>query len=76
MAYKGMIGFGPGRDAMLTPDRLWYPLIPGIEKLTYSIELDLPEQYSLEYPGIQKGQYWHFGTDEPLGDIILPTKKE
>ncbi len=76
LTYKGMIGFGPGRETMLTPDRLWYPVNPGIEKLTYSIALDLPEQYSLEDPGIQKGQSWHLGTDEPLGAIILPLKKE
>ena len=76
LTYQGTIGFGPEGDTILTPDRLWYPVNPGIKKLTYSMEFDLPEQYGLEYPGIQKGQYWHLDTDEPLGAIVLPLKKE
>jgi hypothetical protein len=72
LTYKGMIGDGPDKGTMLTPDKLWYPVNPGITKLTYSIELDLPEHYSLEEPGIRKGQSWHWGTEKPLGSIVVP----
>jgi hypothetical protein len=76
LTYKGMIGGGTERDAMLKPDRLWYPVNPGIKKLTYSIELDLPEQYRLEKPGVRKGQYWHWGTEKPQGAIAFPPGME
>ena len=72
LTYKGMIGDGPDKGTMLTPDKLWYPVNPGITKLTYSIQLDLPEHYSLEEPGIRKGQSWHWGTEKPLGSIVVP----
>ena len=72
LTYKGMIGDGPDKGTMLTPDKLWYPVNPGITKLTYSIELDLPEHYSLEEPGIRKGQSWHWGTEKPLDSIVVP----
>jgi hypothetical protein len=72
LTFKGMIGDGSDPGAMLTPDRLWYPVNPDIDKLTYSIELELPEQYSLEEPGIQKGQSWHWDTKKPLGSIAVP----
>lgn len=72
LTYKGMIGDGPDKGTMLTPDKLWYPVNPGITKMTYSIELDLPEHYSLEEPGIRKGQSWHWGTEKPLGSIVVP----
>jgi len=72
LTYKGMIGDGPGQGPGLTPDNLWYPVNPGTDKLTYSIELYLPEHYRLEKPGIRKGQRWHWGTKKPLGSIAVP----
>lgn len=72
LTYKGMIGDSPDKGTMLTPDKLWYPVNPGIDKQTYSIELDLPEHYSLEEPWRRKGQSWHWGTKKPHGTLVLP----
>jgi len=72
MTYKGMIGDGPERSVFLTPKKLWYPQNQGIDKLTYSIMLDLPEQYSLEEPWIRKGQSWYWETKNPLASISFP----
>jgi hypothetical protein len=72
LAYKGMIGDGPDRGNLPTPDKLWYPVNSGIDKLTYSIVLDLPEQYSLEEPWTRKGQSWHWGIKKPIAAIALP----
>ncbi len=72
MTYRGMIGDGSDNGAMLTPDMLWYPFTPGIDKMTYSVELDLPEQYSLAEPGFRKGQSWHWGTIKPRPSIVFP----
>ena len=76
LTYKGMIGDSPDEGTMLTPDKLWYPVNSGIDKQTYSIELDLPEHYSLEEPWIRKGQSWHWGTKKPQGTLFLPQGKE
>lgn len=72
LAYRGMIGKVPDRGPVLTPDQLWYPVNPAIDKLTYSIELDLSQQYGLQKPGFRKGQRWHWGTEKPLGSITAP----
>jgi len=72
MTYKGLIGNGPDRGTLLTPDQLWYPVNQGIDKLTYSIVLDLPEQYSMEEPWIRNGQSWQWGTKKPFVTIALP----
>jgi len=76
LTYRGMIGDGPDRGTLLTPDKLWYPVNQGIDKLTYSIELELPGQYHLEEPWIRKGQIWHWGTKKPLAAIFLPQGTE
>ena len=70
MSYKGKIGHG--QDAGLASDKYWYPVNRNIEKLTYSIELGLPEKYRLEAPGTRKGQIWQWGTTEPQGSISVP----
>ena len=72
MTYKGMIGDGPERGVFLTPEKLWYPVNQGIDKLTYSIVLDLPEQYRLEEPWIRKGQSWHWDIKRPSAAIAFP----
>jgi hypothetical protein len=72
MTYEGLIGDGPDRSNLLTPDKLWYPVNRGIDKLTFSIQLDLPEQYRLEEPWIREGQSWHWGTKKPMASIALP----
>ena len=76
MTYKGMIGNGPDRGTLPTPDNLWYPINQGIDKLTYSIMLELPGQYILEEPWIRKGQNWHWETKKPLAAIALPKVTE
>ena len=76
LAYKGMIGKGPGNGALPTPDRLWYPVNPGIDKLTCSVELELPEQYILGEPWIRKRRSWYWGSEKPLDAIILPLGTE
>lgn len=72
LTYKGMIGDGPGKGTLLTPDMLWYPVNRGIDKLTYSLALDLPEHYRLEEPWIRRGQSWHWGIKKPHAAIVLP----
>jgi hypothetical protein len=72
LTYKGMIGNGPEKVPVPTPEKLWYPVHTGIDKLTYSIELELPEKYSLKEPGILKGQSWHWGTTTPSASIVFP----
>lgn len=72
MSYEGKIGYGHGQDAGLTADNYWYPVNRDIDKLTYKIELGLPEKYKLEAPGIRKGQIWQWGTKEPQGSISVP----
>jgi hypothetical protein len=72
MTYKGMIGNGPEKGVFLTPEKRWYPVNQGIDKLTYSIMLELPGQYSLEEPWIKKGQSWHWETKKPLASISFP----
>ena len=59
MNYSGIIGDG------LIPALAWYPLIPDIEKLTYSVELELPEPYSLDNSWDNKGQRWKLQS-EPI----------
>ena len=76
LTYQGFIGDGPDRGFFLTPDKLWYPVNRGIDKLTYSIELDLPEHISLEEPWIRKGQSWHRSIRKPMAAIALPQGTE
>jgi len=76
LTYQGFIGDGPDRGNLLTPDQLWYPVNRGIDKLTYSIELDLPEHFSLEEPWVRKGQSWHWSIKKPMAVIDLPKGPE
>lgn len=76
LTYQGFIGDGSGRGNFLTPDRLWYPVNRGIDKLTYSIDLDLPEHFSLEEPWTRKGQSWHWSIKKPMAAIDLPRGPE
>jgi len=76
LTYQGFIGDGSDRGDLLTPDKLWYPVNRGIDKLTYSIELDLPEHLSLEEPWIRKGQSWHWSIKKPMAAIVLPQGTE
>ena len=76
LTYHGFIGDDPDRGFFLTPDKLWYPLNRGIDKLTYSIELELPEHISLEEPWIRKGQSWHWNIKKPMAAIALPKGTE
>jgi hypothetical protein len=72
MTYKGLIGDFSERGQVLSPESLWYPVDPGIDKLTYSIGLDLPEHYNMEKPGIRKGKSWHWGMEKPVVSIAVP----
>lgn len=72
MSYEGKIGQKHGQDAGLTLEKYWYPVNRDIHKLTYEIELGLPEQYRMEAPGVQKGRTWQWGTREPQGSIAVP----
>jgi len=76
MTYKGLIGNGPKGSTLPTPDNLWYPINQGIDKLTYSIMLELPGQYRLEEPWIQRGQSWFWETKKPLASISFPQGTE
>lgn len=76
LAYKGIIEDDTDSGTWLTPVKLWYPINQGIDKLTYSIELDLPEHYSLAEPWIRKGQSWHWSTKKPNATIAFPQGTE
>lgn len=76
LAYKGKIGRGQGNGALPTPERLWYPVNREIDKLTYSVELELPEQYSLGEPWIRKRRSWYWSSENPVAAIILPRGTE
>jgi hypothetical protein len=76
LTYQGFIGDDTEKGNFLTPDKLWYPQNRGIDKLTYSIKLDLPEHFSLEEPWIRKGQSWHWSIKEPMAAIALPQGTE
>lgn len=76
LAYEGMIEDGADRATWLTPDKLWYPMNLGIDKMTYSIALDLPNHHNLEEPWVRKGQSWHWETKRPSATIALPQRTE
>ncbi len=84
--YSGMIGNSlstktdlvpdPALGLILGPDQVWYPVNPYTEKLTYFVEIGLPEAYSLDGTGIRKGRKWQLLTEKPLGSIKIPLVTE
>ncbi len=76
LAYQGLIEEGNGLGRGLTPGNLWYPVNPATDKLTYSVEMCLPEHYRLDKPWIRKGHCWHSRMQRPLGEITVPFRRE
>ena len=80
MTYRGMLGAvpgvanrkGPGTDQLLSPEDIWYPVSKGTGKLTYAVDMNLPEEYELGAPAIRKGRHWHWETEEPTSTIAMP----
>lgn len=72
LAYEGPIGGGPGRDAWLNPEDGWYPVNQDIHKMTYRVEMALPDNFSLERPATGNGPSWDFGSVKPQDSIPLP----
>jgi hypothetical protein len=54
----------------------WYPSQESIDKMTYAVEMDLPEEYEPGAPAEQKGQRWYWSTDKPLDFIVMPAVRE
>jgi hypothetical protein len=75
LAYEGRTGMMPEGGTLLPTDWNWYPVHPDIRKMTYDIELGLPETYGLEKPWIRRGESWHWESDEPLPAIVAPRLK-
>ena len=70
MTYRGQFGDAPiqGSD--------WYPDQESIDKLTYAVEMDLPESYEPGAPAERKGHRWFWGTEKPLDLIVMPVVRE
>ena len=72
LAYEGQIGGYPGWEAGPPQDYSWYPVNPDIGKITYRVELDLPDNYVLEEPATLDGPGWNWGSVEPRDSICFP----
>jgi hypothetical protein len=62
---------GPVQFQVLSPDRLWYPVNADIKQMTYSVEIELPDAYSLEGSGERKGRNWLVTSAMPVGYIAI-----
>jgi len=78
MNYKGLIGNDPygvrdlGPVRILGPDQVWYPVSTDIEKLTYSIEMEIPDPYRSMGSVDSNRRTWQISTEKPMGSITIP----
>ena len=70
MTYRGPFGDAPIQGSA------WYPEQESIDRLTYAVEMDLPEPYEPGAPAERKGQRWFWGTEKPLDIIVMPVVRE
>ena len=71
LAYEGRIAGEGGREAGMIPENGWYPANRDINKMTYRVEMVLPDHVGLELPAIGNGSRWEFDSVKPQDFISV-----